>query len=216
MASFLLDASYALAEPITAVQFTTGGSEATSNETRGFDFSLSGPITITALGWYDSIQDGLNASHEIGVWDSTGALLLRGTVDSGTTDPLSGLFRYTSSLSGSLTLAAGSYVIGGLTDLSDRNLREIPMADVTFASGLTFGGSVTNDVIGTFSEPTTQTPNLDVGYFGPNFQFTAAVAEPSTWAMMLLGFAGLWFAARRRWGAAVRLSHKLDHVTLLP
>jgi hypothetical protein len=146
MASFLLDASYALAEPITAVQFTTGGSEATSNETRGFDFSLSGPIT----------------------------------------------------------LAAGSHVIGGLTDLSDRNLREIPTADVTFASGLTFGGSVTNDVIGTFSEPTTQTPNLDVGYFGPNFQFTAAVAEPSTWAMMLLGFAGLGFAARRRWGAAVR------------
>ena len=73
------------------------------------------------------------------------------------------------------------------------------MADVTFASGLTFGGSVTNDVIGTFSEPTTQTPNLDVGYFGPNFQFTAAVAEPSTWATMLLGFAGLGFAARRRW-----------------
>ena len=29
-------------------------------------------------------------------------------------------------------------------------------------------------------------------------EFTAAVPEPSTWAMMLLGFAGIGFAAYRR------------------
>ena len=34
--------------------------------------------------------------------------------------------------------------------------------------------------------------------FGPNFTLTAAVPEPSTWVMMLLGFAGIGFMAYRK------------------
>jgi hypothetical protein len=39
------------------------------------------------------------------------------------------------------------------------------------------------------------------GIFGPNFDVGAvgaAIPEPSTWAMMLIGFAGLGYAALRR------------------
>jgi PEP-CTERM motif len=39
-----------------------------------------------------------------------------------------------------------------------------------------------------------------------DFSLTAAVPEPSTWAMMLLGFCGLGFMAYRRKSGAVRLA----------
>lgn len=41
---------------------------------------------------------------------------------------------------------------------------------------------------------------------GGGARLPTAVPEPSTWAMMLLGFAGLCYAARRRIGAAVAIS----------
>jgi PEP-CTERM motif-containing protein len=34
--------------------------------------------------------------------------------------------------------------------------------------------------------------------FGGTFQVVAGIPEPSTWAMMLLGFVGLGFVGRRR------------------
>jgi hypothetical protein len=48
-----------------------------------------------------------------------------------------------------------------------------------------------------------QLAGQDVGapqiFLGPNFTFGAgAVPEPSTWAMMILGFAGIGFMAYRR------------------
>jgi hypothetical protein len=52
---------------------------------------------------------------------------------------------------------------------------------------------------GGFEAPTgTQGTVFDDGYFGPNFQLLAAVPEPSTWAMMLVGFGAVGFAMRRR------------------
>ncbi len=38
------------------------------------------------------------------------------------------------------------------------------------------------------------------------FEVTAGVPEPSTWAMLLLGFAGVGFAGYRRKRAALRLA----------
>ena len=44
-----------------------------------------------------------------------------------------------------------------------------------------------------------------VATLGPNFLFTSTVPQPSTWAMMLLGFAGFGLAgyrtSRKRGGA---------------
>ncbi|MFZ2450267.1 MAG: hypothetical protein WAW36_07100 [Methylovulum miyakonense] len=94
------------------IDWTGGGSTGSSSQT-GWAISPSASINITDLGWYDDGLDGLNASHQIGIWDTGGTLLISGTGASGMTDPLLGKFRYTSSLTGALTLSAGSYVIGG-------------------------------------------------------------------------------------------------------
>jgi PEP-CTERM motif len=45
----------------------------------------------------------------------------------------------------------------------------------------------------------TQPGLFAIGLFGPNFTFaSSAIPEPSTWAMMVLGFAGLGYAGFRR------------------
>jgi hypothetical protein len=53
------------------------------------------------------------------------------------------------------------------------------VADVVFSYDLVAGGS---------------------GGYGMDLAFGGAVPEPSTWAMMLIGFAGLGYAAMRRAG----------------
>jgi hypothetical protein len=44
--------------------------------------------------------------------------------------------------------------------------------------------------------------SISIGWFGPNTYTPPAIAagvpEPSTWAMLLIGFAGIGFAGHRR------------------
>jgi PEP-CTERM motif len=51
-------------------------------------------------------------------------------------------------------------------------------------------------------------PNSDFNYFDQTFVFTTSVPEPSSWAMMILGFCGVSFMAyrRRRSGPSLRLA----------
>jgi hypothetical protein len=48
-----------------------------------------------------------------------------------------------------------------------------------------------------FDAPT-NTQGLDVGYFGPNFKFTAAVPAPATLALFGLGLLGLGWSKRKK------------------
>ena len=145
----------------------------------GWQFTVNTAIDVTALGVFDSGQDGLVESHDVGIWDSTCNLLVSATVQSGTTDPLTDQFRYVD-VSTTL-LNPGVYNIGAVwLDGSDfntfpgdvNNFATIP--DITFNSPAYIGG-------GTLADPT----NNDVGtlpsYFGPNFK----TPEPST--VLLLG-----------------------------
>jgi hypothetical protein len=164
---------------------------------RGWAFTLANTTTVSRLGWYDAGQDGLTASHQIGIWDITGGtLFMSGTVSSGTADPLTDRFRFTSNLSGTTTLAPGGYVIGGLSDSGDGTVRLMGPGDVTFAPGISYiqdrvGG-------GTFSYPAS-TGGFDIGYFGPNFLVgEAAVPEPATLFLVGGALSALTSLRRRR------------------
>jgi PEP-CTERM motif-containing protein len=85
-------------------------------------------------------------------------------------------------------------------------------AEVVDGSGLGFSVGTAGETVGIF-ESSNKTPagvfedvasNARVG-FG-EFTVTAAVPEPSTWAMMILGFCGLGFMAYRRKQNGVALS----------
>jgi hypothetical protein len=60
----------------------------------GFEFRTTQAVAVYALGYYDEGANGFSTPHEVGIFDSAGALLASAFLDSGTGDPLLGEFRY--------------------------------------------------------------------------------------------------------------------------
>ena len=106
-----------------------GLSIADSDANFGYDFTVgSTPLLVTALGLWDgpqevqgqfsgAIGDGFVNSHVIGLWDSSGNLLAKATIQPLTVDTLVGEFRYSSVLiptnPGPVILSANTtYVLG--------------------------------------------------------------------------------------------------------
>jgi PEP-CTERM motif len=73
--------------------------------------------------------------------------------------------------------------------------------EINVASGLETGNPT--EAISEVSIGPTGSIGFEFLPFGTNFILTAAVPEPSTWAMMILGFAGVGFMAYRRRNSAM-------------
>jgi PEP-CTERM motif len=73
--------------------------------------------------------------------------------------------------------------------------------NLTDAGSLTVNGLIASDIAYAVAHPATYSislfPGADGQAFGSGQGFSTGVPEPSTWAMMLLGFAGLGFAGYR-------------------
>jgi Domain of unknown function (DUF4082) len=154
------------------------------NTTLGYAFTVSSPVTVTNLGLFDFGNDGLNTSHAVTIWTSTGTQLVQTTIPAGTGATLTDGFRYVSIAP--FQLAAGTYTIGGFyaasTDFS------LEAASITSASGVSYAGS--RSAIG-FTFPSGDAIAVLNSYFGPNFQFITGVGAPtpdpgSTWPLLLL------------------------------
>ena len=187
------------ATPASAVDVpglaATGGriTDNTGPWTLGFDFTASSAFTLSALGVFDAGGDGLSSSHQVGIWNSAGTLITSVNVLSGTSGTLIDGFRYADI--GSILLGPGTYRIGA----ADLGVGDAYRADaiVTAAPGFTYSSARFQAGSGLLRPDT----NGELGgYFGANFLFeiSSAVPEPSTWAMMLLGFGGIGAAIRRR------------------
>jgi hypothetical protein len=153
------------------------------NSTKGWAFTISSPVLVTQLGLWDQSNNGLNTSHVVSIWTSTGTLMAQTTIPAGTGATLMDSFRYVSITS--VLLPAGSYTIGGFYGkLSDQFA--IHPSTITTGSGVTYNGS--RSAAG-FAFPAGNFFGNVNSYFGPNFQFTT-VAIPdsgSTWTLLLLG-----------------------------
>jgi hypothetical protein len=63
------------------ITFTTPEFEYAGEEyTLGFEFYTFTNLTAAALGTYDSNQDGIANSATVGIWDTSGNLLVSATV----------------------------------------------------------------------------------------------------------------------------------------
>jgi len=182
-----------------ALQWSDSGSVGGSEQTRGWAFSTDRAIKVTSLGWFDYEGNGLVNAHEVGIWDANGTLLLSGVVDAGDADPLLAGFRYSSALGGTGLLAAGSYVVAGLSTYDDDAWRNVDMASVTLGAGITYLEDRTSETAAFEFAGVAQ--GYDVGYFGANFQYdevAAEVPEPSAMALSLFGLGMMGLATRRR------------------
>lgn len=144
--------------------------------TSGWSFSAADDILITALGYYDAGGDGLNTSHEVGIFSTGGTLLISAIVPSGITGDLVSNWRFTSIAP--FFLPAGSYLIGG----ANTNDPYLFFANPTFAAGITLIDAGWVHIGGTFVFPGQNNP--EAFYFNPNFRFepaSAAIPEPSMW-----------------------------------
>jgi hypothetical protein len=159
-------------------------------------------LTINSLGVQDAGGDSFgNASVDVGIWDTSGALLASTTVTSA--DALgAGDYRYASI--SDLTLAAGDeYRIGAFVGTGS-----VPFLDggsnITgpFSSG---NSDITLveadfDASGSFADPTSSSDNSSLERWGPANALVAAVPEPGTWAMLLVG--GCLLLGVQRWRRA--------------
>lgn len=155
----------------------------------GFRFTLSQDITVNALGFF--ADTSLTQSHAVGIFNTGGSLLVSTTVTGA--DPLTSDFRYHSI--SPFALAAGTYVISGVTGLVD----PYTFAPITFstAPGVTF---ISSEFIQSSSLAFPNSTDNLTAYFGPNFEFGPAVGsvpEPSSW-IFLITMAGFIGTAGRR------------------
>ncbi|MGH9528915.1 MAG: DUF4082 domain-containing protein [Terriglobales bacterium] len=163
--------------------------------TFGWQFTVTSPVTVTALGYYDP-NDKLKSNHDVGIFSSGGSLLLSTTITAGKYTTVDGFAFLTVP---SITLADGTYVIGGDSfDSKDpfifsaSSLSPIPQITLGETGLFTFGT--------TFALPTTNFASAT--YMGPDFEVesSATVPESSSSSMLIcvvLSFAAAAFGFRR-------------------
>ena len=141
---------------------------------------ISTPITIT--GNYDQSADGeLDFAVAGDLPGQYGSLTVTGlaTLDGSVAIDLTNGFKLAAGESFDFLTAGG--ISGALTGLSfDGAACSAQSGDVWTCAGATFEGV------------------LGAGGFGLDVVETSTVPEPSTWAMMLIGFAGLGYAGYQR------------------
>lgn len=163
--------------------------------TLGWKFSVKDPMSITALGVYDSEQDGLAGPAQVALWlASGGAPLLQTTVAPGTDAALDGYFRFVPVTSTALTpgveYIVGAHLDGDLaTALFGGNGTVDPRVTVIDTRYSSFGSG--------FAFPDQTDPGTDgAAYLGGNFQLTPVPLPAAAW-LFGSGMIGLAELARR-------------------
>ncbi|MGO9174586.1 MAG: VPLPA-CTERM sorting domain-containing protein [Desulfobaccales bacterium] len=174
----------------TAVGFSSPGIDFTNgNWSLGWGFTANSSFTVNSLGFYN--DSGLTQSHEVGIFNSSGGLLVEATVTP--TDPLSSFFRWNSCAS-TLLSAGQTYYIMAVTGSDNYTFQTagfVVNPDINFIQDYYYYPA--NGAL-TFPNGTAGfTAAEGGGIFGPNFSTTAVPIPGALWLLGsgLVGLAGL-------------------------
>ncbi|MBW2414713.1 MAG: PEP-CTERM sorting domain-containing protein [Deltaproteobacteria bacterium] len=190
-----------------SVDLLSGGSPAPFAQpprTGGWQFALSNSQRVTALGFWDEGGDGLEKSHQVGIWTDAGAPLGSIVVDNGGTTIGSahtgGNWIFVT-LGAAIPLGPGTYRIGGVldTDLQRHQLTgQVPFLIESFAPEVTWLNAAFGPGFGGFVFPSSL--SSQDGFYGPNMVLAPAVPEPSTLLLVGIGLGALVYRRRRSAG----------------
>jgi PEP-CTERM motif len=182
---------------MVALQFSAVSAEASPfDASAGWSFTTTERISVTALDAFDPTGAGAGA---VRLYTAKGTVLASAKVTN--KDPQDGLpiKFFSAALKTPLVLAAGTYFIA--EDLSTTTMANGNVTGLkTSSAAIKWDSEVA--AMGQGMNPTTDATMgmFSPGIFGPNFEVGAvgaAVPEPATWAMMLLGFGLLGLGGAR-------------------
>ena len=161
----------------------------------GWSFTTTEKITVTALDAFDPTGTGAGTVRLY----TASKLLASATVTNKDPQDGSPIKFFSAALKTPLVLAAGTYFIAedlATTTMANGNVTGLK----TSSAAIKYDGEVA--IAGQGKDPTTDATMgmFSPGIFGPNFEVGAvgaAVPEPATWAMMLLGFGLLGLGGAR-------------------
>jgi hypothetical protein len=188
-------AGIASATPAITFNEATGSSGFQSNQSVGWQFNVTAPVTVTGLGWFDEGANGLGREHTVGIWDSSGNLLTSILVPIGTGAGLDGQYRTVSIVP--IVLGVGSgYIVGGqnFTDSGDRLAFDVAHA---VNAALQFVDATFSNLNNTFERPTNFS-TANNGFYGPMFSVQAEAAAPLPGTLALFGLGVLVVGLARR------------------
>lgn len=173
-----------------ALSWTSSGfNSASVTSTRGYSFNVldAAGIDVTALTFFDEGADGLAESHDVGIWDSAGNLLVSANVSSGVVDAIdvNGLFRVKSI--STFHLAQGTdYVVGGVFLAGSADRQAINFVGLTTGPEISYGQTrFNNNGVNALSFATSTISQS--GLPGGSFEYASAVPEPASIAAIGLG-----------------------------
>lgn len=157
-----------------------------SSRTVGWTFTVNGTapgdnISVIRLGTYDHLGDGLGSNHPIGLWDSSGTLLVDATIPAGSGSVLDGGYRYVDIAP--IELQAGqTYTIGVLVGGESTLDYMITKGSASADAAITivpneYGLQSLYNEGGTLAKPSVGL--IDEQGFNANFQFTTAPTNQS-------------------------------------
>ena len=162
-----------------AADFTSPTVDSTNGSwSLGFEFNVNIPFVVTELGFYDDFQNDLTQSHDVGIYNAGGTLLVSGTISPG--DPLVSWFRWTS-VTPTLLPVGNGYRIAGVTGAE--NYTWSPTGFTTDPSITFVADRYTSSATLVFPADGPVGVN---GFFGPNFAGNP-VPEPGTFALLAAG-----------------------------